>query len=188
MQLVRGTKSAGDQIKLKVWRDANEIEVTATLTRQEESTRLVPTYSFGKAPNFLIKGGLIFQELTRPLLEAYGEDWQSDAPLNYLDALSNPEKYQENHDRMICLTAVIPTQATVGYESLRNMIISKVNGKPVRNMKDMIQAFSKPRLGSTSHSIEFLEENLIVHLDEQLSNSIDQALLTRGLHNLSRAE
>ena len=188
VQLVRGTKSAGDQIKLKVWRDANEIEVTATLTRQEESTRLVPTYSFGKAPNFLIKGGLIFQELTRPLLEAYGEDWQSDAPLNYLDALSNPEKYQENHDRMICLTAVIPTQATVGYESLRNMIISKVNGKPVRNMKDMLQAFSKPRLGSTSHSIEFLEENLIVHLDEQLSNSIDQALLTRGLHNLSRAE
>jgi hypothetical protein len=55
-------------------------------------------------------------------------------------------------------------------------------------MKDMLQAFSKPRLGSTSHSIEFLEENLIVHLDEQLSNSIDQALLTRGLHNLSRAE
>jgi S1-C subfamily serine protease len=188
VQLVRGTKSAGDQIKLKIWRDAKEIEVAATLTRQEESTRLVPNYSFGKAPNFLIKGGLIFQELTKPLLEAYGEDWQSDAPLNYLDALSNPEKYQENHDSMICLTAVIPTQATVGYESLRNMIISKVNGKPVRNMKEMLQAFSKPRLGSPSHSIEFLEENLVVHLDEQLSDAIDQALLKRGLQKLSRAE
>jgi uncharacterized protein YbcI len=89
---------------------------------------------------------------------------------------------------MICLTAVIPTQATVGYESLRNMIISKVNGKPVRNMKEMLQAFSKPRLGSPSHSIEFLEENLVVHLDEELSNAIDQALLKRGLHKLSRAE
>lgn len=188
VQLVRGTKSAGDQIKLKIWRDAKEIEVAATLTRQEESTRLVSNYSFGKAPNFLIKGGLIFQELTKPLLEAYGDEWQSDAPLNFLDALSNPEKYQENHDSMICLTAVIPTQATVGYESLRNMIISKVNGKPVRNMKEMLQAFSKPRLGSPSHSIEFLEENLVVHLDEQLSNAIDQALLKRGLQKLSRAE
>jgi hypothetical protein len=52
----------------------------------------------------------------------------------------------------------------------------------------MLQAFSKPRLGSPSHSIEFLEENLVVHLDEQLSNAIDQALLKRGLQKLSRAE
>lgn len=188
VQLVRGTKSAGDEIKLSLWRDGKPAEVSAKLTRQEESTRLVPNYTFGKAPNFLIKGGMIFQELTRPLLEAYGEDWESRAPLNFLDALGNQEKYQENHYRMICLTGVIPTQATVGYEGLRNLIISKVNDKPVRNMKEVISAFQKPKLGSTSHSIEFLDENLKVYLDERVSTAIDEALLQRGLSQLSRAE
>lgn len=188
VQMVRGNKSAGDEIKLSIWRDGAPLDITAVLTRQEESTRLVPNYTFGKAPNFLIKGGMIFQELTRPLLQAYGDEWESRAPLNFLDALSNPEKYQENHDRIVCLTGVIPTQATVGYESLRNLMISKVNGKPVRNMKDLISAFQKPKLGSNAHSIEFVDETIKVYLDDQMSQAIDASLLQRGLSKLSRAE
>lgn len=188
IQLVRGNKSAGDTIKLTLWRDGKLETAEVTLTRQEESTRLVPTYQFGKAPNFLIKGGMIFQELTKPLLESYGEEWESRAPLNFLDALSNPEAYQENHDRMICLTGVIPTKATIGYESLRNLMIRKVNGKPVRNMKELIKAFQNPPLGSKSHSIEFIDENIVIYLDSTMSNLIDQSLLQRGLQQLSRAE
>jgi S1-C subfamily serine protease len=188
VQLVRGNKSAGDSVTLSLWRDGKALEVPVTLTRQEESTRLVPNYQFGVAPNFLIKGGMIFQELTRPLLEAYGEDWESRAPLNFLDAMSNPEAYQERHDRMICLTGVIPTQATVGYESMRNLMVSRINGKPVRNMKDMIAAFKALPLSSKAHSIEFLDETIVIYLDEKMSDLIDQNLLQRGLHQLSRAE
>lgn len=188
VQLVRGNKSAGDTIALTLWRDGKETTADVTLTRQEENTRLVPLYQFGTAPNFLIKGGMIFQELTKPLLEAYGEEWESRAPLHFLNALSNPEIYQENHDRMLCLTGVIPTQATVGYESLRNLMISKVNGKPVRNMKELIKAFQAPPLGSKSHSIEFIDENLVIYLDDPVSNMIDKALLQRGLQQLSRSE
>jgi S1-C subfamily serine protease len=188
IQLVRGNKSAGDALQLRYWRDGKAHDASLTLTRQEESTRLIPNYAFGKAPNFLIKGGILFQEMTRPLLEAYGDEWQSSAPLNYLDAYSNPEKYQENHDRMICLTGVIPTQATVGYEGLRNLLVSKVNGKPVRNMKDLVKALKSPPLGSQLHSIEFLDEDLTIYLDQLLCESIDQSLLQRGLSQLSRAE
>lgn len=188
IQLVRSNKSAGDTIALSLWRDGKAEETTVTLTRLEEDTRLVPHYQFGKAPNFLIKGGMMFQELTKPLLEAYGDDWQTNAPLDFLDALSNPENYQENHDRMICLTGVIPTQATIGYEGLRNLLVSKVNGKPVRDMKDMIKAFRTPPLGSTLHSIEFLDENIVIYLDDNLSTRIDQSLLQRGVQQLSRAE
>ena len=188
IQLVRNNKSAGDTMTLSLWRDGKAAESTITLTRQEEDSRLVPHYQFGKAPNFHIKGGMIFQELTKPLLEAYGDEWQSSAPLDFLDALSNPENYQENHDRMICLTGVIPTQATVGYEGLRNLLVSKVNGKPVRHMKDLIKAFRTPPLGSKLHSIEFVDENIVIYLDDTLSTMIDQSLLQRGVQQLSRAE
>jgi S1-C subfamily serine protease len=188
IQSIRGSKSAGDTITLTLWRDGKSETAQVTLTRQEENTRLVPTYQFGKAPNFLIKGGMIFQELTKPLLEAYGDEWESRAPLNFLDAYSNPEAYQENHDRMICLTGVIPTQSTIGYEGLRNLMIKKVNGKPVRSMKELIKAFQSPPLGKKAHSIEFIDENIVIYLDDAMSNFIDKSLIERGLQPLSRAE
>jgi S1-C subfamily serine protease len=188
MQLVRGNRSAGDVITLKIWREGKELSLPVTLTRQEEDSRLVPNYQFGKAPRFLIKGGMIFQEITRPLLEAFGDEWESRAPLSYLHVLSEPELYEKDHDRMICLSGVIPTQATVGYEGLRHMIISKINGKSVRNMRELIQALKQTPLGQRSHRIEFMNESIAIYLDDAVSDQIDAQLLQRGLQQLHRAD
>jgi hypothetical protein len=184
--LIRGTRSVGDTITLSILRDGKPLEIKATLNRESEETRLVPNHLFGKAPNFLVKGGLVFQELSRPLLEGFGEDWESRAPLNLLDALENPEKYEESMQRVILLTGVIPTPATVGYESLRNLIVTQVNGKPIKNIQSLISAFDDevPAI----HSIEFNEENLTINLDEVMSSTIDSQLLQRGIMRLSRAE
>ena len=184
--LIRGDKFTGDTITLSLLRDGQPLSVKATLTREEEGTRLVPNYSFDKAPNFLVKGGLVFQELSRPLLQSFGEEWASRAPLNFLDALENPEKYEGKVDRIIFLSASIPTPATVGYESLRNLIVRKVNGKEIKNMKSLIDAF-KGNLNEL-HSIEFAEEDFTVYLDEAVSNMVDKQLLKRGITRLSRAD
>lgn len=184
--LVRGEKATGDSISLSLLRDGQPMEIKATLTREEESAKLVPEYSFGKAPNFLVKGGLVFQELSRPLLESFGENWETRAPLDFLDAMENPEKYEGKVDRIIFLSGSIPTPATVGYESLRNLIVSKVNGKEIKNMKSLIDAF-KGNLGER-HSIEFQEEKFTVYLDDAVSTAVDSQLLQRGISKLSRAE
>ncbi|MEP2776628.1 MAG: trypsin-like peptidase domain-containing protein [Luteolibacter sp.] len=185
--LVRGERSTGDKITLGILRDGEPMEITATLTREEPGDSLVPEYQFDRAPNFLVKGGLIFQELTRPVLEAFGKDWTSRAPLNLLDAYENPEKYEDNRKRVIFLSGSIPTPATVGYEGLRNLIVKKVNGIEIDSMKTLIEAFGKPGANNL-HSIEFLEENFTVYLDEAISTNVDSALLQRGLTRLSRAE
>jgi len=185
--LVRGEKSAGDEIILGLLRDGEPMEITATLTREEPQQHLVPDYQFDRAPNFLVKGGLIFQELTRPVLEAFGKDWSSRAPLNLLDAYENPEKYEDKAKRVIFLSGSIPTPATVGYEPLRNLIVKKVNGIEIDSMRTLIEAFEKPNADNL-HSIEFLEENFTVYLDEAISTNVDTALLQRGLTRLSRAE
>jgi S1-C subfamily serine protease len=184
--LIRGEKATGDQVLLSLLRDGEPLELTATLTREEESSRLVPGYSFGKAPNFMIKGGLLFQELTRPLLESFGKEWETRAPLNLLDALKNPEKYEGKADRIVFLSASIPTPATVGYERLRNLIVRKVNGKPITSMKSLIDAFNANL--EELHSIEFEEEEFTVYLDEAVSSAVDSQLLNSGINRLSRAD
>ncbi len=184
--LIRGEKKTGGSIALSLLRGGEPLEIEALLKREEESAKLVPSYQFGKPPNFLVKGGLVFQELSRPLLESFGENWQTRAPLNFLDALENPHKYEGKVDRIIFLSGSIPTPATVGYESLRNLIVHKVNGKEIKNMKGLIDAF-KSNLGER-HSIEFAEENFTVYLDDAVSTAVDTQLLQRGINRLSRAE
>ncbi len=184
--LIRGEKLAGEVITLNVLREGKPLEIKATLAREEESTRLIPGYSFGKAPNFLVKGGLVFQELSRPLLQSFGENWQTRAPLNFLDALENPEEFEDKMDRIVFLSGSIPTPATVGYEQLRNLIVKKVNGKEIRNMKGLIDAF-KANTGER-HSIEFYDQDFTIYLDELTSAKVDTSLLSRGLNSLSRAE
>jgi S1-C subfamily serine protease len=184
--LIRGEKFVGDVVTLSLLREGKPLEIKATLTSEGENPRLVPSYTFGKAPNFLIKGGFVFQELTRPLLESYGENWESRAPLSFLDALENPQKFEDKMDRVIFLSGAIPTPATVGYESLRNLIVKKVNGKEIRNMKGLIDAFDA-NTGDLD-SIEFIEEDFTIYLDDALATNIDAQLLKRGINRLSRAE
>ncbi len=184
--LVRGEKSTGDSISLSLLREGKPLEIKATLTREDEKSKLVPEYNFGEAPNFLVKGGLVFQELSRPLLESFGENWETRAPLEFLDALENPEKYEGKVDRIIFLSGSIPTPATVGYESLRNLIVRKVNGSEIKNMKSLIDAF-KGNLGK-SHSIEFEDQKFTIYMDEAVSTAVDAQLLQRGIPVLSRAE
>ena len=184
--LIRGAKAAGDAIKLSILRGGETMDITATLTRDEEATRLVPSHLFDKAPNYLVKGGLVFQELSKPILESFGEDWTSRAPLNLLDAYENPDKYEDKVNRIVFLSGVIPTPATVGYERLRNLVVNRVNGKDIKDMKTLIAAFE----GNSEelHSIEFAEENLTVQLDDAATTAVDSQLLQRGITRLSRAE
>lgn len=184
--LVRGEKSSGDSINLSLLRDGKPRELEAKVEREDENSRLVPSHLYDKAPNYLVKGGLIFQELSRPLLESFGEDWRSRAPLNLLDAFENPEKYEESMDRVVFLSAAIPTPATIGYERLRNLIVRKVNGHDIRDMKGLIKAFDEH--AGELHTIEFTDENLTVNLDEAISTAVDSQLLQRGITRLSRAD
>ena len=184
--LIRGEKATGDSVTLSLLREGQPLELKATLTREEESSRLVPGYNFGKAPNYLVTGGLVFQELSRPLMESYGENWQTRAPLDFLDAMENPEKYEGKVDRIVFLSGSIPTPATVGYESLRNLIVRKVNGKEIKNMKGLVEAF-RGNL-TERHSIEFAEQDFTIHLDEATASAVDAQLLKRGITRLSRAE
>lgn len=185
--LVRGAKSAGDTVKLDILRDGEPSRVDAVLDRRNEQDQLVPAYTFGKAPSYLVKGGLVFQELTRPLLEAFGDEWQSRAPLNLLDVYENPQKYESRGRRIVFLAGVIATPATVGYEPLRNLIVTKVNGKDIKDIKSLVEAFELPGADGMDR-IEFDEEEFSVYIDEAASDAVDAQLLQRGLSRLSKTE
>jgi len=182
--LIRGSKIAGDTVTLGLWRDGKPTALKATLNRRDRDSELVPNHMFGQAPPFLVKGGFIFQQLSEPLLKAFDKDWESKAPLNLLDTFLNPDDYDKDRNHIVFLSGVIATPATLGYERINNLIVSKVNGKPITDMAALIAAFDEPVDGL--HSIEFDDEDFPIYLDEPISNAIDEQLLQRGIAPLSR--
>ena len=182
--LVRGSHKVGDSIKITVLREGEKKAMTATLERPGK--KLVPAYTYGTAPKYLVKGGFIFQELTATYLQAFGKDWQTKAPLGLLDVLNSPDDYEKGRNRVVFLSATVPTPATTGYERIRNTIVTKVNGQEIADIPSLIKAFLAP--GSDGlHTIEFSNGNpKTIYLDAAISDMVDAELLKRGIPKLSR--
>jgi len=182
--LIRGSQKVGDKVNLTILREGEEKKVTATLERPGK--RLIASYTYDQSPRYLVKGGFIFQELTGTYLKAFGNDWKTKAPLNLLDVLASPEDYEEGRNKLVFLSATIPTPATTGYESMRNYIINKVNGETIADIPSLIKAFQKP--GSDGlHTIEFAHgPPKTIYLDAAASDTVDAQLLKRGIPALSR--
>ncbi len=180
--LINGNK-VGDTIQLTVIRDGAELEIPVTLKRRP--TPLLDSHIYDKAPPYLIKGGLVFQELSVPYLRAFGKEWQNRAPLNLLDVMSNPEDYRAGRRKVVVLTRVVASDATIGYDRLSNHIVEKLNGQPVEGLPELVKAFEKiPANGI--HHLETDDSPFQLYLDETLADKVDQQFLKSGLSSLSR--
>ncbi|MDB4314000.1 PDZ domain-containing protein [Akkermansiaceae bacterium] len=181
--LVKGSRKIGEKVSAKVLRDGKIEELAMTLKRPTE--RLLASHLFDQAPPFLIKGGLVFQELSLPYLKAFGKDWATRAPMNLLDILSNPEDFEEDHRRIVVLTRVIPTQATIGYERMSNQVVKSVNGQPIAGLPELEKALAQVSVNGL-HEIETDDIPYRIYLDQSLTDTVDQQFKASGLPSLSR--
>ena len=82
-------------------------------------------------------GGLVFEELTRPYLGAWG-DWARRAPPRLLVAIDRePDEAGAEPKRIVLLSSVLPDAANLGYQELRDLIVARVNGRPVASLADL---------------------------------------------------
>ncbi|MEO0417072.1 MAG: hypothetical protein AAF226_19220, partial [Verrucomicrobiota bacterium] len=186
--LVRGNAKVGDKIKFDIIRDGKAKAVEVELVRKEAADFLIDPYMFDRGPKFKIMGGLIFQELTRPYLQNWGDQWRTRAPFKLVHAQANPEKYEEEgREKLVFLTNVIKTPSTIGYENVGSAIITKVNGNQIKNIKDLDAAFKKvPENGI--HEIEFDDYPRVIFIDHQTANAVNQQLMQYGISELQRLQ
>lgn len=180
--LVRTEKKIGEKLDVTILREGKEETRSVELKATNEG--LIQSHSFDKAPSYLVKAGLIFQELDSSYLRLYGENWLSRAPVGLLDVYNHPEDYEEGRNRVVFLSGVIPTPATLGYEKLRALVITSVNGEKIADIPSLIKAFDKAENGI--HTIEFLEQPRKIYLSAPIADEVDKSLIQRGLPTLSR--
>lgn len=180
--LVRGQAFVGQDFKVKVIRAGKEKMLSGKLLRKNPKDYVVWPYLFDRGPNYFVMGGLIFQELSMPFLQSFGEDWESNAPLRLLFIAKHTEEYEKMGKRKIVfLAGSLPTRTTQGYERLGGHVVSKVNGEAINDLSDLAAAFKKPHDGV--HKIELEEAPRLVFLDAITAES-DNLHLLDGVYRL----
>ncbi len=121
----------GDTLEVTVLRDGERETVATPLVRIEAEADKVPPYIYGHGPNYAVVGGLVFQELTVPFLTTFG-DWQRRGPPRLLIAFDREAADPSPESpRIVVLSSVLPDAANLGYELVRNLIVEKVNSRPI---------------------------------------------------------
>ena len=181
--LVRGQSYIGDEMKVKVLREGKELVLSGKLTRKSAKDYVVWPYLFDRGVNYLVHGGLVFQELSVPWLQSFGEDWESSAPLRLVHAAKHADDYEKKGRRKIVfLAATLPTRSTQGYERLGGLIITKVNGKDINDLTDLDKALKEAQDGI--HTIEFEDFPKLIHLDALTAES-DNLRLLQGQYRVT---
>jgi hypothetical protein len=137
---------AGDEIKIKVWRENKFLDLKYQLPKVEYTTEVVPDYVFNKEPEYLLLGGLLFQPLTGPYLQSWGAtDWQRRAPfrLTYLAK----KKATPDMPSAVVLSQILPDRFNLGYQDARYLIVDSMNGQKVRTLRDIAEARKHPKEG-----------------------------------------
>jgi hypothetical protein len=138
---------------VKVLRDGERLDLRLSLRSMRPDLDRVPPYVYGRGPDYVVTGGLVFQELTRPYLGAWG-DWARRAPPRLLVAIDREPDDAPGSKRIVILSSVLPDAANLGYQELRDLMVERVNGRPVASLADLRQAFAAPR--GDFHVVEFV--------------------------------
>jgi hypothetical protein len=180
--IVRGNSYVGDELKVKVLREGKEVELSGKLTRKNAKDFIVPPYFFDRGANYVVQGGLIFQELSLPFLQGFGEDWESNAPLRLVFVAKHTEEYEKaGRRKIVFLAGTLPTRTTQGYERLGGMIVTEVNGKAINDLADLDKAFKEPQ--DSLHTVKFEEFPRIIYLDAFATES-DNLKLMDGVYRI----
>jgi S1-C subfamily serine protease len=161
--LVRGRAFVGDETTVKVLREGKELELKGKLVRKDPASYLVLPYQFDRGPNYILMGGLVLQELSKPYLNAWGENMSGPvAKLNHIS--SHTDEYEKAGKRkLVFLSAVLPTQGAQGYDRVGGQLVNKINGQEINDLQDADKAFKAPIDGI--HKIEIDGFPRVVFLD-----------------------
>lgn len=180
--IVRGNSYVGDEVKVKVLREGKEVTLTGRLTRKNPKDFLVAPYLFDRGSNFLVMGGLIFQELSIPFLQSFGNDWETSAPLRLVHVAKHTDDYEkEGRRKIVILAAALPTRSTQGYERVGGAIVNEVNGQRINDLADLDKVFKESR--ESIHTIKLEDFPKVLFLDA-VTAELDNQKLLNGVYRL----
>jgi S1-C subfamily serine protease len=138
MAEVAERKFVGDTVKLDILRNKEPKTVTVKFDKAFPFTMQANQYE--TLPKYVLFAGLLFQPLTRNLVNAY--QFQNPRVDYYFDFFLTREIYLE-HPEVIVLSAILNDPLNTYLQDFREGIVESVNDEPIKTLKDLSDAFAK---------------------------------------------
>lgn len=183
IHVIRSLKPIGQHLTLGISRDGEAKELTVALNRDAIEKSLLGQERPDVAPRYIMWGGLLFQPLSQTYLDTLRERAGS-LPLQLLQVKDNLANYSaEGRRELVALTIVIPTPATLGYDSLGFCLVEKVNGKRVHSFSEFAELLDAP---TDNGLVEFsiTRAPYTIYMDRQVVESTNDAIRRRSIPKL----
>lgn len=176
----------GDSAQLEVLRNGHPQEISAKVTHISTKESLIEPFTIDQAPRYYVLGGLVLQELSRQYLKEWG-DWSKKAPEQFLyfDRFQDEVFQSQKRKRIVILNQVLPSECSIGYEEMSQLVVSKINDVALNSLADVEVALKNPINGF--HKIEFEDNVRMIYLDAKEVAAEENVLLrTYGIPAIKR--
>lgn len=138
-------KYIGDTVSLKVLRKnpetkLNEIqELSVVLDSIPYDTTKVSAPEHDKMPTYYFTSGVSFVPLTRNYMEGRGADFEEFYVCEEASYIADaPKKFPD--EQVVVINDVLICETNEGYGSYEGKVVKEVNGKPIKNLRELIAA------------------------------------------------
>jgi hypothetical protein len=122
----------------------------------------VPRNRYGRQPDYLVWGGLLFQPLTRDYLTTWDE-WWNKGPKEFLDLYYRGRRMPDRRE-VVILSQIFSDEVNTGYAHLYNESIVRIGDQVPRDFIDFAdtleQAIGLVRIETSSGGV------IILHADD----------------------
>jgi S1-C subfamily serine protease len=169
-------KQVGDTVSVELLRNHRQVTVDVPLTGANKTHMRLAPYLYDKMPSYLVAGGFVFSTLTGN----YTHDFDSDAvtyrtwvrQVQLAETFRTPD---ESRDEAIVLVRLLNDATTDGYSDCFAHVVSQVDGRPIRNMRDLAAAFDDN--GRAYHRIVLQPDDKEIILSRKVLGDRQQAIL-----------
>lgn len=124
-------KQMGESVDMKILRGGEEMEIS--FAPQKHCDRLEPML-YDVEPSMFMIGGFVFTKLSLSFLDEWGDNVP---PMELSEEMG---KDRASHDsELVVLSETLGDEVNMGYQFFNSMILESVNGKKIKNLKDLAE-------------------------------------------------
>jgi hypothetical protein len=118
---------------------------------------------------------MVFMPLTKNYLNEWGRSWVQKAPIHFVDIIKNANYPSKSKKELVFLQSILADKENTGYD-LSHAIVSKVNGKDVKNFQELVDIFETTKEKDMKIS---LQGGSVIILNKQKAEEANKRLLKR---------
>ena len=185
---MRYLKPLGQELNLTISRGGENMDIAVKLNTDARDKALLTTEQPDATPRYVVWGGLVFQPLTATYLQALKGQARGSLPGEFMEIENREDElHQRGYTELTALTVVIPTPATLGYDTMGFCVVEKVNGEEVHNFSEFAEQLDK---ATPSGSVELTlnKPPYNIYLDRAAAEAANDSLRRSSVPVLRRTE